>query len=179
MSSMAAHTLTREDLDALPEDGLRHELIDGQFVMTPSPGSAHQITVTSLTLLLGNALRDTRLQVLVAPFDVVLGPNVVEPDLLVTPQAALGESDLSTPPLLVVEILSPSTAHIDRGRKRNLYEEFGVHSYWIVDPAAPSVTIMELDNGRYEVVAHVVGDEPIDVTTPVALTFTPAELTRG
>ena len=179
MSSMAAHTLTRDDLDALPDDGLRHELIDGQFIMTPSPGCAHQISVTSLTLLLGNALRDTRLQVLVAPFDVVLGPNVVEPDLLVTPRAALGEHDLSTPPLLVVEILSPSTARIDRGRKRNLYEEFGVHSYWIVDPTAPSVTIMELDGGRYEIVAHAVGDESIDITTPIALTFTPAELTRG
>ena len=78
-----------------------------------------------------------------------------------------------------MEILSPSTAHIDRGRKRELYEEFGVAHYWIVDPAAPTVTIMELDGNRYEVVAHAVGDEPINVTRPVALTFTPAELTRG
>ena len=178
MSIMAAYLLTRDDLDALPDDGLRHELIDGQFIMTPSPGSAHQISVTSLILLLGNALRDTRLQVLVAPFDVVLGPNVVEPDLLVTPRAALGEHDLSTPPLLAVEILSPSTARIDRGRKRDLYEESGVHSYWIVDPSEPSVTIMELDGSRYEVVSHAVGDESIDITTPVALTFTPADLLR-
>ena len=178
MSSMAAHTLTRDDLNALPDDGLRHELIDGQFIMTPAPSSAHQISVTSLTLLLGNALRDTRLQVLVAPLDVVLGPHVVEPDLLVTPRAALGEHDLSTPPLLVVEILSPSTAHIDRGRKRELYEDFGVAHYWIVDPGAPNVTIMELEGIRYKVVARAVGDEPINVTTPATLTFTPAELLR-
>ena len=179
MSIMATHTLTRDDLDALPDDGLRHELIDGQFVMTPAPGSAHQIVSNSLHLKLGVLLANTGLVALYAPLDVVLGPNVVEPDLLVTPRAALGEHDLSTPPLLAVEILSPSTARIDRGRKRNLYEEFGVHSYWIVNPSEPSVTIMELDGGRYEVVAHAVGDQSVSVASPVALTFTPAELTRG
>ena len=178
MSIMATHTLTRDDLDALPDDGLRHELIDGQFVMTPSPGWPHQRVARTLTMLLQPALAVVGLEVFFAPLDVVLGTHVVEPDLLVTPRAALGEHDLSSP-LLVVEILSPSTARIDRGRKRELYEEFGVHSYWIVDPTAPSVTTMELYGGRYEIVAHAVGDESIDITTPIALTFTPAELTRG
>ena len=179
MSSMAAHTLTREDLDALPEDGLRHELIDGQFVMTPAPGSAHQIVSNSLHLKLGVLLANTGLVALYAPLDVVLGPNVVEPDLIVAQRTSFSTLGHEALPLLAVEILAPSTARIDRGRKRNLYEEFGVHSYWIVNPSEPSVTIMELDGGRYEVVAHAVGDQSVSVASPVALTFTPAELTRG
>ena len=179
MSSMAAHTLTRDDLNALPDDGLRHELIDGQFIMTPSPGWPHQSVSSTLGRVLGNALRGTGMEVLHAPFDVVLGANVVEPDLIVAQRTSFSTLGHEALPLLLVEILSPSTAHIDRGRKRELYEEFGVAHYWIVDPAAPTVTIMELDGNRYEVVAHAVGDEPINVTRPVALTFTPAELTRG
>ena len=173
MSIMASHTLTRDDLDALPDDGLRHELIDGQFIMTPSPGWPHQSVSSTLGRVLGNALVGTGMEVLHAPFDLVLGANVVEPDLIVAHRTSFSTLGHETLPLLVVEILSPSTAHIDRGRKRDLYEEFGVHSYWIADPAAPSVTILELDSGRYEIVADAVGDEPIDVTTPVALTFTP------
>ena len=179
MSIMAAHLLTRDDLDALPDDGLRHELIDGQFIMTPSPGWRHQSVSSTLGRVLGNALRGTGMEVLHAPFDVVLGANVVEPDLIVAQRTSFSTLGHEALPLLAVEILSPSTARIDRGRKRELYAEFGVAHYWIVDPSEPSVTIMELDGGPYEVVAHAVGDASVSVASPVALTFTPAELTRG
>ena len=86
------------------------------------------------------ATRGTGLKVVLAPFDVILRTHVVEPDILVAPSSAFSERDLTTAPLLVVEVRSPSTARIDEVRKRSLYEEAGVAHYWLADPAAPSVT---------------------------------------
>lgn len=181
MSVMPVNNLlTREDLDALPDDGLRHELIDGAFVMTPSPNVGHQRVSRALVLVLDAALRGTELEVVYAPLDVVLGPNVVEPDLLVARTADFADRALPTAPLLVVEIRSPSTAWIDEGRKRSLYEEHGVTSYWLVDPHQPSITILELDdNGRYIEAAHASGDQTITVTSPVPVALNPAHLAHG
>ena len=177
MSVMATtRLLTRADLDALPDDGLRHELIDGQFVMTPAPGTAHQTIADALCRHLWNALRGTELKVLTAPFDVMLGPHVVEPDVLVAPKADFTSRDLPVPPLLAIEVLSPSTSHLDRGRKRDIYAEAGVAYYWIVDPDGPSVTIYELIDGAYSETAHVSGHQTLTVEHPVALTLTPAAL---
>jgi Uma2 family endonuclease len=69
-----------------------------------------------------------------APYGVVIGPHVVEPDIVVAPRAAFTERDLQTAPLLVVEVRSPSTAWLDEGRKRSLVEEAGVAYYWLADP---------------------------------------------
>lgn len=134
MSVMAARELTRADLDALPDDGLRHELIDGAFVMTPAPGLPHQTLAFALARALHTASRGTELRVVMAPFDVVLGTNVVEPDILVAPRASFTERDLPTAPLLVVEVRSRSTARIDEVRKRSLYEEARVTHYWLGHP---------------------------------------------
>lgn len=180
MSLMATgRLLTRADLDALPDDGLRHELIDGAFVMTPAPGLRHQRLVGALYAELRSASAGTGLTVLLAPFDVVLGPNVVEPDIIVAPDAAFTERDLPTAPLLAVEVRSPSTGWLDEGRKRTLYEESGVASYWLVDPDAPSITILELVDGRYANVATAHGDQTIEVATPFPVRLNPTDLARG
>ena len=180
MSVMAIdNLLTREDLDALPDDGLRHELIDGAFVMTPSPGMGHFDMGAALVRVLWAATRDTNLKVVYAPFDVALGANVVVPDVLIAPETGFSEKDLPVPPLLVVEIRSASTAWIDEGRKRTLYEESGVASYWLLDPATPSIRILELVDGHYLEVAQAIGDQTITVTTPVTVTLNPAVLARG
>ena len=171
--------LTREDLDALPEDGLRHELIDGAFVMTPAPGVGHQGMSAALFDALRSATRDTDLWALYAPLDVVLGSNVVEPDLVVAARSDFADRDLPVAPLLVVEIRSPSTAWLDEGRKRTLYEEAGVVSYWLADPATPSIRILELVDGCYVQVAHATGDQTIHLTNPVPVTLNPAILARG
>lgn len=168
--------LTREDLDALPDDGLRHELIDGTFVMSPSPGVGHQRMSVELLVMLRSACQGTGLQVLHAPLDVVLGSSVVEPDLLVAPTAAFTEKDLPVAPLLVVEIRSLSTAWLDQGRKRSLYEEHGVAHYWLADPSEPSLTVLDLVDGRYVQTAHAVGDQTIALTLPFAVTLNPAAL---
>jgi Uma2 family endonuclease len=133
----------------------------------------------ALLLVLEAALRGTELEVVYAPFNVVLGPKIVEPDVLVARTADFATRDLPTAPLLVVEIRSPSTAWIDEGRKRSLYEEHGVASYWLVDPAAPAITILELVDGHYVEGAHAVGDQTITVTSPVPVTLNPAHLARG
>jgi len=170
--------LTRADLDALPDDGLRHELIDGAFVMTPAPEVRHQGMSAALIELLRKAVRGTDLKALYAPVDVVLGANVVQPDLLIAHRNDFTDRALPVAPLLVVEIRSPSTAWLDEGRKRTLYEEAGVASYWLLDPEAPSLRILELVDGHYVEVAHATGDESIDVTAPVPVTLHPPQLAQ-
>jgi Uma2 family endonuclease len=180
MSLMATgNLLTRADLDALPDDGLRHELIDGTLVMSPAPGPPHQRMARRLVVALDRALAASELEVLMAPLDVVLGPNVVEPDIIVAPRADFTDRDLPVPPLLAVEVRSPSTGWLDQGRKRTLYEEYGVTSYWLADPSVPSITILELREGRYVEVAMAIGDETISVEAPVHLSLNPAVLARG
>lgn len=166
------------DLDALPDDGRRHELVDGVIVLSPAPSRIHQRGVTQLAIRLGNIL-PPRLEVLVAPFDIAAGPrSQVQPDVLVVPR----EDDAPCPvppPLLAVEVLSPSNRGYDLVTKRNLYERARVPSYWIVDPDEPSVTVLELDDdGRYDEVERVTGGGIVSVVRPCELTFTPAELVR-
>src|SRR3954470_13652995 len=112
--------LTRSDLDALPDDGHRYELIDGALIVTPAPSWQHQTIVGELHVLL-HAACPAHLQVLLARFDVVLALNtVVQPDLLVARRSDLTLRDLPTAPLLAVEVLSPSTRLIDLALKRAL-----------------------------------------------------------
>ena len=168
--------LTRSDLDALPDDGRRHELLDGAIFVTPSPGFDHQSVVMRLGLALFQAVTDTDLEVFCTAFDVVLSEHtVVVPDILVAPRGQFTTKDLPGPPLLAVEVRSPSTAAIDAVIKRDLYEKAGVPSYWLVDPREPSITVLDLADGCYEEVARAAGDESIEVTAPVPMRLTPSE----
>lgn len=177
--SIVATMLTREDLDALPDDGLRHELIDGALVMTPAPGRAHQRLVGALYVELRSATEGTELEAILSPFVVILGASVVEPDIVVTVRVPGDARELRTPPLLVVEVRSPSTGWLDEGRKRSLYEEHGVAHYWLVDPHKPSLTVLQLVHGHYVEVACAQGDEIIELSEPFRLRLNPTELARG
>lgn len=179
MSVMAsANMLTQADLEALPDDGLRHELIDGAFIMTPAPGVPHQTMTFAIGRALHAASTGTGLKVLLAPVDVVLGDNVVQPDVVVAPREAFTEGGLRGAPVLAVEVRSASTAWLDKSRKRSLYEEFGVTSYWLVDPAEPSIRVLELVDGRYQEVAAARGDHTIEVNLPFPVSLNPADLAR-
>ena len=153
--------LTRADLDAMPEDGRRYELIDGVIVVTPPPVTRHQDIVLSLAIRLQAACpRDHK--VLVAPFRVALTrQRVIEPDVLVARRPEITDTDLPTAPMLAVEVLSPSTRWIDRGRKKEILAEAGCPSYWLIDPGvapqAPTLTAYELVDGEYPEVAVVAG----------------------
>ena len=129
---------TIEDLLALPEDGLRHELLDGEHVVTPAPTYGHQDVLSRLLAALLEALRgQERLKLLTSPADIVLGPRtLVQPDLFVIridPAAPPTSWRDVGVPVLAIEILSPGTAARDRGAKRRIYQRAGVSEYWIVD----------------------------------------------
>jgi Uma2 family endonuclease len=100
-------------------------------------------------------------------------------DLVVVPLDEVGDAKFTTPPLLVVEVRSPSTALFDLNRKKAAYEKFGVPSYWIVnpDPARPELTVFELLDGSY--VTAATSTQAVTVTRPFPVTITPADLTRG
>jgi len=101
--------LTRDDLDTLPDDGHRYELIDGVLVVSPSPSQEHQSMLGELFVLL-RAACPADLKVLLAPFDVALAADtVVQPDIVVARRTDLTSRDLPTAPVLAVEVLSPST----------------------------------------------------------------------
>lgn len=159
--------LTRTDLQAMPDDGHRYELIDGTLVVSPAPSFRHQRAVGKLHLLLEAGCPEG-LIVMLAPFAVGLADDTeVQPDLLVAPRSAFTARDLpGPPPLLAVEVLSPSTRRIDLLLKRDRLQAAGVGSYWLIDPDAPSVTVLEERDGCYEQVAHVVGDEAVEVAQP-------------
>ena len=168
--------LTEDDLATMPDDGHRYELIDGTLLVTPAPNEAHQTCVVSLLVLLHGARRPDH-KVLVAPFDVRLSHlTVLEPDVLVARRTDVTSARHEGPPLLVVEVLSPSTRRIDLGTKRLAYEAAEVPAYWLVDPEVPSLTVLELDAGRYVERATVTGDEAFHASFPFDVTVVPARL---
>jgi Uma2 family endonuclease len=174
---------TRADLDAMAaaDDRRRYELIDGAIVVTPSPVPAHQIISSNLNGILRDRCPPD-LRVLYAPLDVVLAVDtVVVPDLIVARRSDFGAKDLPVPPLLAVEILSPSTRRIDLTLKRARYEAAGVPSYWLVDPVDPlsvglSLTVWELEGTAYVETARAVGDELLEIDRPYPVRVVPDRL---
>ena len=168
--------LTLADLEHMPEDGHRYELVDGTLLVTPAPNTRHQRAVVRLgaTLL---AAAGSELDVLVAPYDWVAGPSTLfQPDVVVARRADLGPQRLERAPLLVVEVLSASTRRIDLATKRMAYADAGVGAYWLVDPDVASLTVLELAAGEYEVVATATGDEAWESENPVRAVITPSRL---
>ena len=147
--------LTYDDFLLFPDDGKRHELIDGEHYVTASPNMKHQQVLLNLTLLIGNWLAAHPIgRMFFAPFDVLFSNfDVVEPDLLYLSNARL--ADVATPqhirgaPELVVEIASPSTRSRDETVKRRLYERFAVAEYWVVDPDIDVVRIYRRDGSGF------------------------------
>lgn len=142
---------TYEEFVRLPSEGsTRYEVIDGELAVTRAPTTLHQRVLTNLVRVLGNFVHDHALgELLPGPIDVLFGEgDYLEPDLVFVraDRAHLVSSrGIEGPPDLVVEILSPSTAHRDRGVKLERYRHFRVPEYWIVDLDARSVEVWRLD----------------------------------
>jgi Uma2 family endonuclease len=146
--------LTYDDFVHFPDDGKRHELIDGEHFVTPSPNRRHQKIVGELFGLLWSYLkRHPAGEICGAPFDVVFSDfDVVEPDLLfVSRERArlLTDKNVQGAPDLVVEVGSPATRRRDEKTKLQLYERFGVQEYWVVDPDLDVIKVYRLVEGRY------------------------------
>ena len=146
--AMAVHTrrFTADELDDLPDDGNRYEVIDGELFVTPAPMRVHQRLQMELILLLGPYAKSCELALFAAPTAVrASAVTEVQPDLLAISRTADVSEDgrrIRMPALwLAVEILSPSTERLDRGRKRKAYLGNGVREYWIVDGATRSVDV--------------------------------------
>jgi len=162
--------------DAIPEDGYRHELLDGVLLMSPAPRPRHQDIVRELLVLL-NAAVPRELKVYSAPFDVrLVDGSVLEPDVLVTRRSDLTETGIHVPPLLAVEVHSRSTKVYDLGPKKDLLEAAGCPSYWTIDPEQPELTVWSLRDGRYVETARVTAQETWTATEPFAVAITPVEL---
>jgi len=140
------------DLLAMPDDGRRYEIHGGELVVVPAPRLRHQIVVGRIhTLLDGYAARLGGVAV-VAPFDIVFDEHdVAQPDVVFFRAERVHlldpDSETRAAPDLAVEVLSPSTAGVDRGRKMRMFARYGVPEYWIVDPVARQIEIHVLDPG--------------------------------
>lgn len=166
--------LTYDDLLRIPDDGKRHEIIDGVHYVTASPSLGHQELLGRLYLAIGNFLVGRRHlgRVFLSPLDVVLSYyDVVEPDLLFVAgdqQDILTEANVQGPPALVVEILSPSTRRRDEGIKRKLFEERGIREYWIIDPKGLRVTVFRRrDDGRFPRLVELGTGQALLLDTPL------------
>ena len=143
--------LTYREFRHFPEDGNTHELIDGEHLMSPAPGTYHQSVSRHIQFQLYRQLEEKGLaQVFNAPTDVELSPvDIVQPDLLVVAHERgriISPSRIIGAPDLVVEIVSPSTRERDRELKRRLYEQRGIPVYWLVDPEAQTITVYAMES---------------------------------
>src|SRR5262245_6132307 len=163
---------TYRDYEALPNDGRRYEIHDGELSVTPTPSLEHQIISARLFTHLSRYLEPRRAGLLLyAPLDVILADRpdettIVQPDILyIAPDrmAVASARGLEAAPTLAIEILSPSTRTIDRVVKRRLYARYGTPYLWLADPDARVVEAFALEGDRYALAVSVAGAEPVDV----------------
>ena len=157
---------TAEEIDALPDDGLRYEIIDGERFVTPGPSSSHQQAVVRLLHLLLPTCDKLALYLSTAPEDVTFGKfDRVQPDLFVMSRRPSGGAEARASDaearLLVVEVASPGSRHTDRVRKRELYQAHGVKEYWIVDTDTRVIERWRLAGAEAEVIRDVIEWRPV------------------
>jgi Uma2 family endonuclease len=170
--AQSARKLTYDDFVLFPEDGKRHELIDGEHFVTPSPNLRHQRVLQHLNRVLDAFVEEHRHgRVFFAPLDVVISRHdVVEPDLMFVGNARasiLTAANVQGAPDLVVEVLSPTTRRRDELLKRELYERAGVGEYWVVDPEAETIKVFRRDGERFGRVALLTAVDGDHLATPL------------
>jgi Uma2 family endonuclease len=165
--------LTYDDFVLFPDDGKRHELIDGEHYVTPSPNRKHQTISGNLYLMIRTWIEEHPIgQIYYAPFDVIFSMfDVVEPDLVYmsNERAAtiLTAANVKGVPELVVEIGSPGTRKRDETIKRRLYERSGVDEYWVVDPEIDVVRVYRRGAKGFERPQKLRADARDVLTTPL------------
>jgi Uma2 family endonuclease len=180
---MTKIVLTYEDYAALPDDGKRYELHEGELSVTPAPGRRHQTALgRRFVLLTLHVEASGRGEVFVSPFDVIMSNiTVVEPDIIYVDDSRhqrVSERGVEGSPTLAIEIISPYSIRIDRRRKLALYAQHDVTWYWIVDPEARTIEVYHLEAGTYRREATLEGTEPRALPPFPDLPLTPATLWR-
>jgi Uma2 family endonuclease len=172
--------LTYADYAALPDDGRRYELHEGELSVTPSPGTRHQRVKGNLFDVLLHHIRVHRLgELFIAPMDCILsdyhgrsaGHSVRGCAARLSRQRAIEGA-----PTPAIEIFSPSTVQIDRRRKAQLYASHAVTWYWIVDPVGREIEACGLENNAYRLAARLAGIEPVALPPFDDLLLDPAAL---
>lgn len=169
------------DLERWPEDGKRYELYDGEVVVVPAPIPRHQRVAFKIAQALVAHEEAVGGLAFGSPIDIVFDDyNVVQPDAVFFSRERLGAIDMRRairiPPDLAVEVLSPSTAAIDRGRKMASLAKFGVPEYWIVDPIDNTVEQYLLEGARYRLHARLAGTDEIESARLPGLKFPAARI---
>ena len=157
--------LTYEDYAALPNDGKRYELHEGELSLMGAPSVRHQLIIGNLySILRVYVLTLGRGQLLLSPLDCIMSEiTVLQPDLVYvdeTRRRLLSERALEGAPTLAIEVLSPWSRHVDRHRKMLLYAKHGVEWYWIVDGDALTIDTYHLDADGYRLDARLEGPTP-------------------
>lgn len=164
---------TVEERNALPDDGNRYEVVDGELLVTPAPSWRHQDAALELSVLLKSYAERHDLYCLIAPADVTFSPRrVVEPDVFVVPQGGGRRpsrfEDVGRL-VLAVEILSSSTARADRHTKRRLYQSEGVPEYWIVDAGNRYIERWRPGDEMPETLTDSIAWQPVSDRAPLAV----------
>ncbi len=169
------HRWTRQEVLALPDDGNRYELIDGELLVSPSPRGLHQRAIASLFRRVDPYVRAHRVGVtLFSPADLMFeGDQVVQPDLFVVPLMENGREPRDWPemgiPLLIAEVLSRSTEWDDKFTKRVKFQRSGVGHYWIVDVDARTFEDWRDSDLEPRIVADRIEWWPAGAGTPFAI----------
>jgi len=166
--------LTYDDFLLFPDDGKRHEIIDGEHYVTPSPVKRHQLLVGRLFFEIERHLRRHAGmgQVFLSPFDVIFTKwDIVEPDLLFVAAdqpEILTDKNVQGAPALVIEILSAGTRKVDQGVKLRLFEREGVREYWLVDPDHDRVKVFRRQPDQsFPAIADLAREQHDVLTTPL------------
>lgn len=180
MMSVARESgLSQELLVLLEREAIRYEIIDGALVVNPPPGFSHE-----------DWLAESLVQMRVAsPPDIaVLGSgfkyfyaaisegnriNHTMADITVVRRSDVEEMGTVRPPLLVVEVHSPTTWRTDQRRKREIYEATGVQTYLLLHPIELTITVLELEHGQYVETHRLEGRGEIELTRPFPVLLRP------
>ena len=172
---MSAHDThwTAEMVRALPDDGKRYEVLDGELHVSPSPTPLHQRAVRELVLLLHPFVSTNTLgEVMTSPADVEFSDDrLVQPDIFVAPEFVTSWREMKHP-LLIIEVLSSSTARVDRLKKRRIYQEERISEYWIVDIEGEIIERWRPDDSRPEVLSDAISWQPRTDVSPLTIDLT-------
>jgi Uma2 family endonuclease len=180
-AEITANKLTYEHYELFPDDGNRHEVIDGSHYMTPSPNLNHQKVLGRIQHFFYTEIELKNLGwIYQAPTDVVLSEfDIVQPDLTIVlndRKSILTDANIAGVPNMVVEVLSPKTEKYDRTLKMQLYQQAGIPEYWIVDIRNQRIEQYVLVNSQF---AMRKGDDNITLTIVTNVEFETSKLWHG
>ena len=181
---MSRVAVTYADYAALPDDGKRYEVLDGELCEMPSPGTRHQRVIANLFRLMDAHVRGRRLgEVLLSPLDIILSDiSIVQPDLVFIAHdraARVSRRGIEGAPTLALEVLSPSSVSRDRVRKMDLYARHRVPFVWVADPEARTLEAFVLGEDRYAAASRLDATSPATLPPFTELRIAPADVWPG